>query len=631
MKKESLNIFRIITLTSLLILPILMMTKSYAQVDRAQIEESFKWNLTDLFSSDDAWRTKMETQLPKSEELLAFKGKLGTSAPTLLEFMNKQYEFNKELYRLFVYASLKSDENTADTKNQAMQQELSQKASEVSAKLSFISPELSAIPEKTLEGFMQELPELNTYSMFFDNLKRQKKYILSEKEERIIAEAGKLTQAPYNIYGIFSNAEFPSPTITLSNGEEVYLDKSAYSKYRTIENRADREAIFKAFWKPFHDFKNTFAQQLYSNVNADIFTKNVRGYDSALQASLDGNNVPVEVYHALIDNVNKNLPTFHRYLAIKKQLLGVDTLKYSDTYVSGVKGINLEYNWEEGRDLVVACVEPLGKEYQANIQKSFDERWIDVYPNKGKRSGAYSNGSAYDVHPYVLMNYNGQYDDVTTLAHELGHAMHSYYSNKNQPFVNADYSIFVAEVASTVNERLLNKQILDQTTNYNAKLSLLMNILDGFRTTLFRQTQFAEFELKIHEYVESGKPLTSDVLNELYKDILYRYYGHNEGVCYIEDLYEIEWAYIPHFYYNFYVFQYATSFSASVALSQDILAGKEGSVEKYLNFISSGSSKYPIDLLKATGVDMTSGTPIAKTMEAMNFYMDEVEKLLKMR
>ena len=370
---------------------------------------------------------------------------------------------------------------------------------------------------------------------------------------------------------------------------------------------------------------------MYANVNSDIFTKNVRGYESSLHASLSGNNIPVDVYHALIENVNKNLPTFHRYLNIKKQLLGVDTLKYSDTYVSGVSGVDLKYSWEEGRDLVIACVEPLGKQYQDDMSRSFDERWIDVYPNKGKRSGAYSNGSAYDVHPYVLMNYNDQYDDVTTLAHELGHAMHSFYSNENQAFVNADYSIFVAEVASTLNERLLNKLILDQTTNYNAKLSLLMNILDGFRTTLFRQTQFAEFELKIHEYVESGKPLSSDVLNEIYKDILYRYYGHNEGVCHIEDIYEIEWAYIPHFYYNFYVYQYATSFSASVALSQDILTGKEGAVENYLKFISSGSSEYPIELLKKTGVDMTSGTPIEKTIEAMNLYMDEVEELLNKR
>jgi oligoendopeptidase F len=618
-------------LTTLTILLLFMSQSAYSQMDRSQIDEKYTWNLTDLYENDAAWRSAMEKQFPKADDLLAYKGKLGKSAQNLFDFLEKNLAFNKDLQRLFVYASLQSDQNTADTKNQGMVQELRQKASAVSAKLSFVSPELSAIPKETLAAFRKDLPELSKYDMFFDNLERQKKYILSEKEERIVAEAGKLTQAPYSIYGTFSNAEFPFPSITLSDGTEVYLDKSAYGKYRTLENREDREAVFQAFWKEFHNFKNTFAQQLYANVNNDVFRKNVRGFESCLQASLSDNNIPVEVYHALIDNVNKHLPTFHRYLEIKKRLLGVDTLKYSDTYVSGVKGIKLDYSWEEARDLVIDAVSPLGKQYQSDLSRSFSERWIDVYPNKGKRSGAYSNGSAYDVHPYVLMNYNDQYDDVSTLAHELGHAMHSFYSNKNQPFVDADYSIFVAEVASTVNERLLNKLILEQTENYNAKLSLLMNILDGFRTTLFRQTQFAEFELKIHEHVEAGMPLTSDVLNEIYKDILYRYYGHEENVCYIEDLYEIEWAYIPHFYYNFYVYQYATSFSASVALSQDILAGKEGAVDKYLNFISSGSSKYPIDLLRETGVDMTTGYAIEKTMEAMNELMDEVEEMLDKR
>jgi oligoendopeptidase F len=603
----------------------------YSQVDRSEIDEQYTWDLTDLFENDDAWRTAMEKHLPGADELVEYKGKLGSSAKTLFNFLERNYDFNKDLYRLFVYASLQSDQNTADTKNQGMVQELRQKASAISAKLSFVSPELSAISQETLEKFKQEVPELSTYDMFFDNLERQKKYILSEKEERIMAEAGKLTSAPYSIYGTFSNAEFPFPTVTLSDGKEVYIDQSAYGKFRTLENRADREAVFHAFWKEYHNFKNTFAQQLYANVNNNVFRKNARGFESCLEASLSDNNIPVEVYHALVDNINKHLPTFHRYLEIKKRLLGVDTLKYSDTYVTGVSGINLEYSWDDARSLVIDAVAPLGKDYQDNLAKSFTERWIDVYPNKGKRSGAYSNGSAYDVHPYVLMNYNDQYEDVSTLAHELGHAMHSYYSNMNQPFVNADYSIFVAEVASTLNERLLNKLILEQTENYNAKLSLLMNILDNFRTTLFRQTQFAEFELKIHEHVENGKPLTSDVLNEMYKDILYRYYGHEEGVCHIEDLYEIEWAYIPHFYYNFYVYQYATSFSASVALSQDILNDKPGAVDRYLAFISSGSSKYPIDLLRDTGVDMTTGYAIEKTMEAMNEMMDEVEEMLEKR
>jgi oligoendopeptidase F len=614
--------------TIMMISPVLMVQQAFSQKNREDIDDRFKWNLKDIYESDEAWKIELATQLPVADELLQYKGKLGESAKTLYTFLEKQSNFYKQLTRLSTYASMKADQNTANTFYQGMTQEISQKFSAVAAKLSFVSPELSAIPNETILKFMKSEKKLSKYSQFFDNLQRQKKYILSDKEERIIAEAGKLAQAPSDIYGIFSNAEMPFPTVTLSDGQKVYLDKSAYGKYRTTENRLDRETVFKAFWDAHTKFKSTFATQLYSNVNADIFTKNARGYKSSLEASISKNNVPDEVYHSLIDNINKSLPAFHRYLGIKKRILGVDTLKYSDIYMSGVSGIEMKYYYGLAQSLVIRSAMMLGEDYAAVVEKAFNEGWVDVYPNKGKRSGAYSNGSAYDVHPYVLMNYNEQFDDVTTLAHEFGHAMHSYLSNKNQDFVNADYSIFVAEVASTLNERLLDKLILDETRDDKVRLSLLMSILDGFRTTLFRQTQFAEFELKIHEEVEKGNPLTADVLNSLYKDILYRYYGHKDGVCHIDDLYEIEWAYIPHFYYNFYVYQYATSFTASMALSQDIINKKPGSVDKYIKFLSSGSSKYPIDLLKDTGVDMTTSVPFEKTMSAMNYYMDEVEKII---
>ncbi|MGE5355005.1 MAG: oligoendopeptidase F [Deltaproteobacteria bacterium] len=623
--KQFLNI---LLFTFMMMSPVLMVQEAFSQKNRDEIDDRFKWNLKDIYESDDAWKNELSAQLPVADELLKFKGKLGESAKTLYTFLEMQSNFYKQLTRLSTYASMKSDQNTANTFYQGMTQEISQKFSAVAAKLSFVSPELSAIPKETIDKFMKSEKKLKKYSQFFDNLQRQKKYILSDKEERIIAEAGKLAQAPSDIYGIFSNAEMPFPTVTLSSGEKVYLDKAAYGRYRTTPNRIDRELIFKAFWDAHVKFRSTFATQLYSQINADVFSKNVRGYKSSLQASISKNNIPDEVYYSLIDNINKSLPTFHRYLGIKKRILEVDTLKYSDIYMSGVKGVDMNYAYGHAQSLVIRSSAMLGKDYAAVVEKAFNEGWVDVYPNKGKRSGAYSNGSAYDVHPYVLMNYNEKFDDVTTLAHEFGHAMHSYLSNKNQDFVNADYSIFVAEVASTLNERLLDKLVLDETRDDNLKLSLLMNILDGFRTTLFRQTQFAEFELKIHEEVEKGKPLTADVLNALYKDILYRYYGHNNGVCHIDDLYEIEWAYIPHFYYNFYVYQYATSFTASMALSHDIINAKAGAVEKYIKFLSSGSSKYPIDLLKDTGVDMTTSMPFEKTMAAMNYYMDEVEKIL---
>lgn len=606
----------------------MMTEKAYNQKLRSDIDDKYKWNLKDIFNSDDDWRASMQKFLPMADDLAKYKGKLGTSAATLYKFLEEENKLYKELARLSTYSSMKSDEDKGNSTYLGMDQEISQKVSAVSAKLSFVSPELSAIPAEKIKKFMSQNKNLKKYEMFFDNLARQKKYILSDKEERIMAEARQMMSAPYDIYSIFSNAEMTFPTVELSTGEKAYLDHAAYGKYRTVENRVDREKVFHSFWGEFPKFQATFAQQLAANVNVDVFNKNARGYASCLESSISHNNIPTEVYYSLITNINKSLPTFHRYLKIKKRILGVDTLKYSDTYVSGVKGVDLLYNYDQGKQLVLDAVQPLGTDYVNTIRNAFNNGWVDVYPNKGKRSGAYSNGAAYDVHPFVLMNYNGKFDDVSTLAHELGHAMHSYLSNKNQDFVNADYSIFVAEVASTTNERLLDKVILDRTKDDNVKLSLLMTILDGFRTTLFRQTQFAEFELKIHEEVEKGNPLTADKLNAMYKDILYRYYGQNEGITNVEDLYQVEWAYIPHFYYNFYVYQYATSFTASNSLSQDIMKGTPGAVEKYLKFLSSGSSKYPIDLLKETGVDMTTSAPFEKTMAAMNYYMDEVEKIL---
>jgi oligoendopeptidase F len=332
---------------------------------------------------------------------------------------------------------------------------------------------------------------------------------------------------------------------------------------------------------------------------------------------------------ALIKNINNNLKSFHRYLNLKRRMLGVDKLKYSDVYAPAVKAVELQYSFEEAKQLMFEAFKPLGQEYIGFVKESFDKRWIDVYPSPGKRSGGYCNGSTYDVHPYILLNYNGQYEDVSTLAHELGHALHSHYSNKTQPYPTADYSIFVAEVASTLNEALLIDKMLKEAKDDDVRLSLLMNYLEGVRQTLFRQTQFAEFELRIHEKAERGEPLTGDVLNKLYGDILKRYYGHDKGVCYIDEKYIVEWAYVPHFFYNFYVYQYSTSFTASTALSEKLLNKERGTVEKYIEFLSAGGSDYPINLLKKAGGDMTTARPFGKTMVAMNRIMDKVEDILE--
>ena len=406
------------------------------------------------------------------------------------------------------------------------------------------------------------------------------------------------------------------------------LTKAGYSRYRAVPNRSDRLAVFNAFWGAFNKFKGTFGTDLYAEVKKDMFYARARNYESSLQSALDKNNIPTEVYTNLIKNVTDNLDSFYRYLELKKRMLGVETLEYSDIYAPVVKGIDLHYTYDEAKKLVLDALAPLGPDYCRVVEDAFKERWIDVYPSPGKRSGAYSNGEAYDVHPYILLNYNGQYEDVSTLAHELGHTMQSYYSNKTQPYPTADYPIFVAEVASTFNETLLIDKMLEQIKDDDTRLSLLMNYLDGIKGTVFRQTQFAEFELRMHEMAESGEPLTGDVLTKLYGDILKKYYGNDKGICHIDDLYTVEWAYIPHFYYDFYVYQYATSFTASTALAEKVLAKEKDAVKDYIDFLSAGGSEYPIELLKKAGVDMTTAEPFKKTMAAMNRTMDNIEAIL---
>ncbi|MBN2000696.1 oligoendopeptidase F family protein, partial [candidate division KSB1 bacterium] len=430
------------------------------------------------------------------------------------------------------------------------------------------------------------------------------------------------------IYRIFSNAELPYPTVTLSNGEKVLLNSAGYGRYRAVANRSDRELVFSQFFSTLKKFSNTFGSQLAAHVNTHIFNMRARGYSTCLDASLDQNNIPTEVYLNLIKNVNDNLDSFHRYLTLKKRMLGVDTLKYSDVYAPVVKGLDMEYDIEEAVQMILAAVEPLGEEYTRVVKKAMEERWVDVYPTPGKRSGAYSAGDIYDVHPYILLNYTGLYYDVSTYAHELGHTMQSYLSNQNQPAPLAQYPIFTAEVASTLNEHLLMHKQLSLLKDDKLQLTLMMNFLDNVKGTVFRQAQFAEFELEMHRMAERGESLTGESLSNLYGGILKKYYGHEKKVCFIDDLYSIEWAFIPHFYYNFYVYQYATSFTASTALSEKILAQEPGAKGKYIDFLSAGGSDYPIHLLKNAGVDITTSEPFDKTMTAMNKAMAKIEEII---
>ncbi|MBC8472278.1 MAG: oligoendopeptidase F [Planctomycetes bacterium] len=616
-----------------IILLMTVITFSPAQVlaqtrERAEISDKYKWNLEDLYSSVEAWNTAKRELVAKFDQVSGYKGKLANSASELLACLEFNSGVSKDFGRLYSYANMKSDEDVGNSKYLAMKQEIQQLSTDYSSKAAFIRPEIAEMDKDKIDEFIEQDRGLKIYKMPLYDIQRTKAHTLSDKEEKILAEASLLAGGPSSIFSVFSNAELPYPEITLSDGTTAKLTKAGYAQHRASPNREDRETVFQAFWDTFTKFKGTFGTQLYANVKKDMFYARTRGYDSSLHSSLDENNIPTEVYLALIENVSNNLDSFHRYLNLKKRMLGVETLKYSDIYAPVVKGLDLKYTFDEAKKLAVDSVKPLGSSYGRVVEKAFKDRWIDVYPTPGKRSGGYCNGSAYDVHPYILLNYNGQYDDVSTLAHELGHAMHSYYSNKNQPYPTADYSIFVAEVASTFNEALLIHKMLEEIKDDDTRLSLLMNYLDGIKGTVFRQTQFAEFELRIHEKAERGEPLTGDVLSELYGEILKKYYGHDKGVCHIDDLYAIEWAYIPHFYYNFYVYQYSTSFTASTALAEKVLDREKGAVGKFVEFISSGGSDYPIDLLKKAGVDMTSAEPFNKTMEAMNRTMDEIEAIL---
>ena len=596
--------------------------------DRSEIGTEFKWKLEDLYPTEQAWNEAKQQLTARFDEITKYKGKLTRSASELLACLEFDSRVSREFGRLFSYASMKSDEDTRDSKHLGMKQELQQLATDYSSSAAFIVSEIAEMDKARIDSFIEQEDGLKDFRMTLDNILRMKPHTLSDKEEKILAEAGLLAAGPSSVYTVFSNAEMPYPEIKLSDGTMAKLTKAGYSRYRAEPNRSDREAVFQAFWGTFEKFKATFGTQLYAEVKKNMFYARTRGYTSSLHSALDKNNIPTEVYMALIENVTNNLDSFHRYLNLKKRMLGVQTLKYSDIYAPVVKGIDLKYTYEEAKELVLDSIKPLGADYCRVVEKAFENRWIDVYPSPGKRAGAYSNGSAYDVHPYILLNYNDQYEDVSTLTHELGHTMHSYYSNKTQPFPMADYSIFVAEVASTFNEALLIHKMLEEIKDDDVRLSLLMNYLDGIKGTVFRQTQFAEFEWRMHEKAERAEPLTGDVLTQLYGDILKKYYGHDKGACHIDDLYAVEWAYIPHFYYNFYVYQYSTSFTASTALAEKVLSKEPGAVDKYISFISAGGSDYPIEVLKKAGVDMTGPEPFDKTMVAMNRTMDEIEAIL---
>jgi oligoendopeptidase F len=601
------------------------------QRDRASIPEKYKWDLTHIYPSNAAWRAakeKLEADIPSVRQ---FKGTLGTSPAALADALERVTALQKTFYRVATYANLRADEDTRHAEHQGMRQEVTLLGTSFGTETAFIEPEILQVGRDKLQQFLSSERRLASHRFYIEEIIRNAAHTLSEPEERILASATSATSAPSTTSGLLLNAEFPYPSVTLSDGRTIKLDQQTFADARQSRNRADREKVMAAYFGALGRFSQTLGSTLSGSVRGDQFYASSRKYESDLVARLDPANIPVSVYSRLIEGVNRNLPSFHRYLKLRKRMMGVDALHYYDLYAPLVGSVNLEYTPEEAHKHIAAAVTPLGPDYVAAINRAFNERWIDMMPTEGKRSGAYMSGSAYDVHPYMLINYNGKYTDMSTVAHELGHAMHSFHSNKAQPFELAGYQTFVAEVASQFNEDLLLEYVLKQVKDKDVRIAILGNYLETLKATVFRQTQFADFELQVHQLAQQGKPLTGTSMAKLYFDITKKYYGHDQGVCIVDDYIAHEWSAIPHFYRSYYVFQYATSFTAATALSEGVLttgANGAAATKRYIQFLSSGGSKHPIDLLKDAGVDMTTDQPLELTVKKMNRVMDEIEKLL---
>lgn len=601
--------------------------------ERSMIPEKFTWNLADLYPSDAAWKAAKEQAAGRIPDLARFKGRLGESAATFYQCLAAVMDLDQQLQRLSVYAGQLNDQDTRVSSSLEMVQSVEQVVVQFNAARSWIRPEILSLDPAKVRAFLDQEPRLKDYRHFVEDILRRKPHTLDAGEERVFALAGNLTGTGDSVRSVFANAELPYPEVKLSDGSKVRLDAAAYTKYRAVDNRDDRMNVFQAFFGAHRDFRRTFGGLVYAQVKAHIFNKEAHNFDSSLAASLFNDNVPASVYTQLIADVHANLPTLHRYLKLRARLLGVDQLRYEDLYAPMVKGVQMTFTPEQAMDVTLKAVAPLGNEYVSDLKRGFESRWVDWMPSPGKRSGAYSQ-AAYGVHPYQLQNFTGLYDEVSTLAHESGHSMHSYLADKSQAYVNRDYATFVAEVASTLNENLLFRYMLDHATDDAARLSILGARLELLRGTLFRQAMFAEFELKMHELAERGESLTGDNLSALYLDLVRTYYGHVQKVCQVDDLYGAEWAYIPHFFWNFYVYQYATSITASTAISARIREEsmarppKTAARDSYLRMLAAGGSKFPIDLLRDAGVDMTTSAPFNAAMKDMNEVMDEMDVIV---
>lgn len=591
---------------------------------RSDIDSQYKWRLEDIYATDDDWEKDFEKVREMMQKLDVYRGNLVSSSENLHQGLQLIMEINEILDRLYAYSHMRSDEDTSNQKYQALNRRAQALATEIASAVSFMVPEILTLSREKVEEYLNENEGLKLYSHFLDNILREKDHYLSEEEEKILAMASDVARGPGNIFSMLNNADLVFPTIIDEEGEEVRITHGRYIDFLMSKERRVRKDAFTALYSKYGEFINTFAATLNTNVKAHIFYARARNYNSALEAALSSDNIPVSVYTNLIDTVKENLDAMHKYVSLRKEVLELDELHMYDLYVPLVKELDIKIPYSEARETILQGLKPLGEEYLRILEEGFNSGWVDVYENKGKRSGAYSSG-CYGVHPYVLMNYTDSLDNMFTLAHEMGHALHTHYSNENQPYVYADYKIFLAEVASTLNEILLLHYLLENTEDVLKKKYLINHYLEQFRGTVFRQTMFAEFEKIIHEAAEAGQPLTAEFLNETYHRLNEEYYGPDIVVD--QDI-DLEWARIPHFYYNFYVYKYATGFSAATALANMILEEGEPAVKKYLEFLKSGDSDYPLNILKRAGVDMSSPTSISSAIATFRDFLKRYEELL---
>lgn len=590
--------------------------------------EAETWDLTPIFPDEEAFTAERERLLVALDTLEIHRGTLAEGPAACLAALDAVWERKKALSRLHAWSQMRSDQDTRIAGRQRLRQEIELIGTEFGRRVSWLRPELLALSDDRILEYLRTEPRLAPYTHFLRDLVRQRPHVLEPAEERIVAEASLLSGGPPHLFGVFHNAEMPRPEVDLPDGATATLTPAEFGRLRVSSDRAFRERIFPEFFRAYEPFRETLAANLFDCLKTHVFHARVRRYASALDAALAPDNVPAAVYRNLIDQVRANLPLLHRYFRLRASALGAEPLRYHDLHCPIVEGSTRTYSVAEASKAVLDSMAPLSSAYVADLSRAFRERWIDWHPAPGKRSGAYATGAAYDVHPYMLLNFNGDYDAVSTLAHEAGHAMHSFYSNARQPYPSSDYTIFVAEVASTFNEALLNEHLLRRATDARERAFLLANWIDGLRTTLFRQTFFAEFELRIHEAVERGEAPTGEWMTDLYLRLLREYQGHGSGACVVDDVYGIEWACVPHFYYDFYVYQYATGIVAATSLADDVLEGRAGASDRFLAFLSSGGSDDPLELLRRAGVDLESPEPYAKTFAFLEARIAALEEVL---